>query len=325
MESIDKNFILSTAKETFQIEYETLKGLSAQLDNRFVDCVEHIFKNKGRVVTSGVGKSALVAQKIAATLNSTGTPSMFMHASDAVHGDLGMITKEDIVLCISKSGETQEIRVLIPLLKHMGVFVIAMISEEKSSLAKQADICLFVPVAKEADPNNLAPTASAIAQMAMGDALAISLLRLRGFTVQHFAKFHPGGSIGKQLFLRVKDLYPQNERPCVSSKSTMRETILEISSKRLGCTIIEDEDSGKMLGIVTDGDLRRLMEKHSDISHFSAGDILNPNPRTITPDALAIEALDEMRNNSITQLIVVENEKYIGVIHIHDLLKEGFV
>jgi arabinose-5-phosphate isomerase len=276
------------------------------------------------LVVSGIGKSAVIAQKIVATLNSTGTPSLFMHAADAIHGDLGMIRPEDVVLCISKSGETAEIKVLVPLLRHLGNTLVGMTSKADSFLGRQADLLLHTPVDQEADPNNLAPTASTTAQIAMGDALATSLLASRGFTPQDFAQFHPGGALGKQLYLRVSDLYPQNERPVVTPKADIRQTILEMTSKRLGCTAVLDEQE-HLLGVITDGDLRRMLEDGRDTQGLTAADIMSSQPRTIQADALAVKALEQMRANSITQLIVLDGQQYVGIIHLHDLIREGLI
>lgn len=316
--------ILSVAQKTLEIEAKTLRDLAASLDDSsdFAACVEAIFASPGRLVITGIGKSALVAQKIVATLNSTGTPALFMHAADAIHGDLGMIQADDLVLCLSKSGETQEIRALAPLLKTRGNRLIAMTALRESSLAKIADFVLFTPIEQEADPNNLAPTASTTAQMALGDALAISLLSLRGFSPSDFAQFHPGGALGKQLYLRVRDLYVLHERPFVFETADLQAVILEISSKRLGATAVLDS-SERLVGIITDGDLRRMLQSNPAFSSIRATDILTRNPKTIAPDAMATEAFSQMRAASISQLLVVEDEKYLGVLHLHDLIREG--
>ncbi len=318
--------ILETARQTIKIESETLSALESSINDDFVNVVKHVFQSKGRVVITGIGKSAIIAQKIVATLNSTGTPSLFMHASDAIHGDLGMIREEDAVICISKSGETSEIRVLVPLIKNLGNLLIGMVSNKTSYLAQYSDFTLLTPIKKEADPNNLAPTASTIAQMALGDALATALLALRGFTPNDFAQFHPGGALGKQLYLRVNEIYPANERPVVNLDTNIRDTILEMTSKRLGCAVVLDELE-KIQGFITDGDLRRMLErlKGSEIAHLKAKDIMTPSPRTISKNTLAIKAFELMRNHSITQIIVTENDEYLGIVHIHDLIKEGFI
>lgn len=318
--------ILAAARRTIQIEADALRALGESLDDSadFVACTEAIFQSTGRLVLTGIGKSALVAQKIVATLNSTGTPALFMHAADAIHGDLGMIQSDDLVLCLSKSGETPEIRVLVPLLKSRGNRLIAMTANRQSTLAKSADFLLFTPVEQEADPHNLAPTTSTTAQIALGDALATALLALRGFSPEDFAKFHPGGALGKQLYLRVRDLYPLHERPAVRPDAPLRDVILEISRKRLGATAVLDEREN-LLGIVTDGDLRRMLERGGDFSQTTACDILTASPKTIAPDAMAVDALAALREFSITQIVVVENAHYLGMVHLHDLVREGLV
>ena len=316
--------ILKTAKATLDIELEALQALKDNLGDNFVRAVESIYECKGRLVVTGIGKSAIVAQKIVATMNSTGTPSLFMHAADAIHGDLGMIQSGDILICISKSGDTPEIKVLVPFLKNAGTSLIAIVSNLNSYLAKQADFILHTPITQEADPNNLAPTASTTAQMAMGDALATSLLALRGFSSLDFAQFHPGGALGKQLYLRVKDIYPLHAQPSVLPDATIQETILEMTSKRLGATAVVDKNN-KILGIITDGDLRRMLTTQTDFKQLSAQNIMSENPFAIQPEAMAVEALQIMREKNITQLIVAEENTYIGLIHLHDLLKEGLV
>jgi arabinose-5-phosphate isomerase len=278
---------------------------------------------KGRLVISGIGKSAIVGQKIVATLNSTGTPSIFMHAADAIHGDLGMIQQHDVVMIISKSGESPEIKILITLIKNLGNPLIGMVGNLQSILAKSSNYILNTTVSQEACPNNLAPTASTTAQMAMGDAMAVSLMELKGFTANDFAKFHPGGTLGKKLYLRVNDLSTLNEKPEVRPESTIKEVIVEMTRKRLGLTAVVD--NAKLVGVITDGDLRRMLEKDLDIEHKMAKEIMSRDPKTIAPDALAVDALDKMRKNNITQLIVKTEEEYTGVIHLHDLLREGIV
>lgn len=319
--------ILAAAQRTIRIEAEALLALADSLDDTtdFRACVETIHRCNGRLVLTGIGKSAIVAQKIVATLNSTGQPALFLHAADAIHGDLGMIQTGDVVLCLSKSGESAEIKVLAPLVKNFGNCLIAMTANRQSTLARQADYMLWTPVEHEADPNNLAPTVSTTAQMALGDALAVALLALRGFSPDDFAKFHPGGALGKQLYLRVRELYILHERPVVPPDATLQEVILEISSKRLGSTAVLDEGTGALLGVVTDGDLRRMLARMTDFAGITARDIMTPTPKTIGPDALAIDALTLMRQHSITQLLVMENEKYLGIIHLHDLVREGLV
>jgi arabinose-5-phosphate isomerase len=318
--------ILSIARQTIRIEAEALLALAESLDDTtdFQRCVEAIAASPGRLVLTGIGKSAIVAQKITATLNSTGTPALFLHAADAIHGDLGMIRQHDLVLCISKSGETAEIKVLVPLVKNFGNPVIAMTANRQSSLARQADYVLWTPVEQEADPNNLAPTASTTAQMALGDALAVALLAHKGFSPGDFAKFHPGGALGKQLYLRVRDLYTLHERPAIRPDATLNEVILEISSKRLGAAAVLDENE-QLMGIITDGDLRRMLQLGGDFSTVHARDILSPQPKTIAPDALAVDALALMRQHSISQLVVLEAGKYLGMVHLHDLVREGLV
>ncbi len=319
------NPIIETALRTLDIEIETLTHLRESINADFVKTVEAIAKCKGRVVVTGIGKSAIVAQKIVATFNSTGTPSVFLHAADAIHGDLGIVQPVDIVLCLSKSGDTPEIKVLVPLLKNFGNILIAMVANKNSYLGKQADLILYTPIAQEADPNNLAPTASTTAQMALGDALAIALLTLRGFQPEHFAQLHPGGALGKQLYLRVRDIYPLHGIPSVFEDTFLKNIIIEITSKRLGATAVIDDDK-KIVGIITDGDLRRLLMTDRDLSTIIANDIMGKSPKTIEPDALGVEALRIMRELSITQLIVVNAQKqYLGMVHLHDLIKEGLV
>ncbi len=303
---------------------ETIRKLYEELNEPFVACVEAIFHAKGRLVVTGVGKSAIVAQKIVATLNSTGTPALFMHAADAIHGDVGMVQADDIVLCLSKSGETAEIKVLIPLVRHLGNTLIAMTARADSTLATQADYVLLTRVDVEADPNNLAPTASTTAQIALGDALAMALLALRGFSPADFATFHPGGALGKQLYLRVSDLYPRNERPIVSPADKLHHTILEITSKCLGATAVVEE--GRLIGIITDGDLRRMLEHTTNLEPIRAEDVMSRQPKTVSANTLAVQALEMMRRHSITQLIVVDDDgSYLGFVHLHDLIREGLI
>jgi arabinose-5-phosphate isomerase len=316
--------IIDAARRTIEQEADSIRLLSNYVDNHFAEAVRAIASCNGRLVISGIGKSGIVAQKIVATMNSTGTPSIFMHAADAIHGDLGMVLKDDVVMVISKSGESAEVKVLLPLIKNFGNLLIAMTGNEYSILARQADLFLNTTVTKEACPNNLAPTSSTTAQMVMGDALAVALMHLRGFNSDDFAKLHPGGSLGKKLYLRVQDLYVQNEKPKVSPDTSLREVIFEISSKRLGSTAVTDgEDT--LLGIITDGDLRRMLEKTDAPGTILAKDIMTSNPRTIEAEALAIEALDQLRKHDITQLVVTRGKKYIGFIHLHDLIREGII
>jgi len=319
-----ENLIRQTAQESLEIESKAISALQSSINDDFVAVAKHIKNTNGRLVITGIGKSAIIAQKIVATLNSTGTPALFMHAADAVHGDLGMIQSDDIVLCISKSGNTAEIKVLIPLLKNFGNLLVGMTSNKNSYLAKSADYLLYIPVNQEADPNNLAPTASAIAQMAMGDALATALLAARGFSPQDFAQFHPGGALGKRLYLRVSDLYPLNDRPLVQESDSLSETLLEMTAKRLGCTIVVNEQN-KVTGIITDGDLRRILAKGANINNLKAKDLMTPSPKMTQKNDLAVKALQIMRKHSITQVIVMENEDYLGIVHLHDLIKEGIV
>ncbi len=315
--------IQNIAVSVINNEYDAIKNLRNSINSDFVNSVKLILETKGRVVVTGIGKSANIAQKIVATLNSTGTPSVFLHAADAIHGDLGIVTREDIVIAISKSGETPEIKVLIPLLKSMENKIIAIVGNNKSFLANHADTILDVAVSKEACPNNLAPTSSTTAQLVMGDALAVSLLELRGFSSKDFARFHPGGSLGKQMYLRVSDIALNNQIPTVALNSSVNDVIIEISSKRLGATAVID--NSLLVGLITDGDLRRMLEKHSDFTNLSAKDIMTSNPLSIDCNQLVVIALDTMRKNDITQLPVIDGDKYIGVIHLHDILKEGII
>ena len=316
--------IKQLARTTILAEAETVKKLADYIDNDFERTVNQIFRGKGRVVVTGIGKSANIANKIVATLNSTGTPALFMHAADAIHGDLGMVQENDVVICISKSGNTPEIKVLVPLIKNRGNVLVAMVSNTDSLLAKQANYVLRATVEKEACPNNLAPTNSTTAQLVMGDALAVCLLNLRGFSTTDFARVHPGGSLGKKLYMRVEDLYANNEAPKVDADENIRAVILEISAKRLGAAAVVD-DEGQLSGLITDGDIRRMLENHQKVEHLKASDIMTTNPKTCTPEQLAIKAYHIMEENNITQLAVLEDGKYVGMIHLHDILKEGIV
>jgi arabinose-5-phosphate isomerase len=316
--------IQQTALHTIQLEAESVAGLAAFIDASFDKAVTAIHQAKGRLVISGIGKSGIVAQKIVSTLNSTGTPALFMHAADAIHGDLGMVQEGDVVMIISKSGESPEIKVLVPLIKNFGNILIGMVGGTDSFLAASSDIVLNTTVSKEACPNNLAPTSSTTAQMVMGDVLAVCLMHLNGFNGQDFAKFHPGGNLGKRLYLRVADLYTVNEKPQVNVNASLKEVIVEITAKRLGVTAVT-ADNDKLIGIITDGDLRRMLEKSDNIQSVTAKDILSANPKTVQPSLLAVEALDILRNNDISQLVVVENGRYLGILHIHDLVREGIV
>lgn len=316
--------IKEIALSTISNEAESVVNLKNYIDNEFAKCVDIIFHCKGRVIISGIGKSANIGSKIVSTLNSTGTPAIFMHAADAIHGDLGIIQPDDIIICISKSGNTPEIKVLVPLIKSMGNNIIAMHGNSNSYLALQADYNINCSVQKEACPNNLAPTSSTTAQLVMGDALAVALLECRGFTTSDFAKYHPGGALGKQLYLKVADLSIQNEVPKVTAETSLKQTIIEITSKRLGAAAVVENDI--IIGIVTDGDLRRMLQKDISIEHLIAKDIMSLHPKTIQHGELAVTALNVMKQNNITQLLVVdENDKYMGVIHLHDLLREGII
>ncbi|HQS24837.1 MAG: D-arabinose 5-phosphate isomerase [Sphingobacteriia bacterium 24-36-13] len=318
------NNIQALAQLTIETEAAAVIGLKAFINNDFEKIIQAIHEAKGRLIVSGIGKSAIVAQKIVATLNSTGTPSLFMHAADAIHGDLGMITSDDIVMLISKSGESPEIKVLIPLINNFGNLLIGMVGNTESFLAKQANLVLNTTVEKEACPNNLAPTSSTTAQMVMGDVLAVCLMKLNQFNNKDFAKFHPGGNLGKRLYLRVADLAAANEQPRVLPSATLKQVIVEITKNRMGVTAVVDENQ-QLIGIITDGDLRRMLEKTSDISTICASDILSTNPITVQPEALAVEALELLKKHDISQLIVAENGIYKGIIHIHDLIREGIV
>ena len=318
----DFNTIIATAKETILLESNAIANLANLIDENFENSVKYILNSRGRVIVTGIGKSANIATKIVATFNSTGTPSIFMHAADAIHGDLGTIQNEDIVICISKSGNTPEIKVLVPLIQNYGNKIIAITGNTDSYLGKNADFTLHTFVEKEACPNNLAPTTSTTAQLVMGDALAVCLLKLKRFSSKDFAKYHPGGALGKRLYLRVSDLIINNEAPQVHKSSSISEVIVEISEKRLGVTsVIEDT---AIIGIITDGDIRRMLSKTSNITSLTAHDIMSHNPKTITADAMAIDALETMEKNDITQILVTNKEHaYIGVVHLHDLIKEG--
>ena len=293
------------------------------MNDDFAFAVMEILTSNGRVIITGIGKSANIATKIVSTLNSTGTPAVFMHAADAIHGDLGIIRKEDIIICISNSGNTPEIRVLAPLLKMLGNKLIALTGNMNSFLAQKADFVINSTVEKEACPNNLAPTSSTTAQLVLGDALAVALLECRGFTMDDFAKLHPGGALGKKLYLKVEDLCLKNEIPKVNLNDEVRKAIVEISSKRLGVTAVMD--NGNIAGIITDGDVRRMLEKHSSIDKIKAADIMNSNPKRIDKNTLVVDALSIMRKNNITQLLAVDGTNYVGVIHLHDILNEGIL
>ena len=316
--------IQKIAKETLLNESEAIRKIADYIDDRFEEIVELILQMKGRVVITGIGKSAIIANKVVATMNSTGTPALFMHAADAIHGDLGMIQQEDVVICISKSGNTPEIKVLVPLLKRTGAMLIGLVSNMESFLAQQSDHVLNATIEEEADPNNLAPTTSTTAHMALGDALAIGLLAARGFSSEDFARYHPGGSLGKQLYLKVDDIYPQNELPVVHETDGLKTTILEISRKRLGAAAVVN-DQEDLVGVITDGDLRRMLGKYSNFESLQVKEVMTHHPKTVAKGEYAIRALNLMREWDISQLIVIDHKKVVGFVHISDLLKEGIV
>lgn len=312
------------ALKTIRMEAEAITGLKQFINGDFEKAVRYIAKCQGRVVISGIGKSAIIAQKIVATLNSTGTASVFMHAADAIHGDLGIVQQEDVVIIISKSGESPEIKALIPLIKNFKKKLIAILGKMDSYLAKNADFILNTTVKREACRNKLAPTTSTTAQLVMGDALAICLMELNNFKSDDFAKVHPGGMLGKKLYLRVADLYKRNEKPRVSARHSLKDVIMEISAKRLGATAVTDSKNN-LIGIITDGDLRRMLEKKDRLYDVKVKKVMTKNPKTITEEKLAVEALNLMQKNSIMQLVVVKNRKYLGFIHLHDLIREGLI
>lgn len=315
--------IISVAKNTIETESRAIAHLVDLVDDEFARAVNYVYNSKGRVIVTGIGKSANIAAKIVATLNSTGTPAAFMHAADAIHGDLGTIRDEDTVICISKSGNTPEIKVLVPLIKNLGNKLIAITSNKESFLGQQADFVLNAYVEKEACPNNLAPTTSTTAQLVIGDAFAMCLLDLRGFSSSDFARYHPGGSLGKQLYMRVRDLSGLNEKPMVSPDAGIRQVIVEISEKMLGVTAVVENET--IVGIITDGDLRRMLTKTNDISELKAKDIMTANPKKIESSEMAVKAMEIMEASSITQLLVENDNQYAGVIHIHNLIKEGII
>lgn len=311
------------ALSTLQTEADSISELKKFINDDFVGTVKYLSSIKGRIVVTGIGKSAIIAQKIVATLNSTGSPSIFMHAADAIHGDLGIIQKQDAIICISKSGDTPEIKILVPLLKNWGNKLIAIVGNVDSFLALNCHFVLNTYVAKEACPNNLAPTSSSAAQLAMGDALAVCLLDEKGFTSKDFAKYHPGGSLGKKLYLKVSDIYPLNAAPKVSVNEDIRKVIVEISSNRLGAVAVLK--ATKLVGIITDGDIRRMLLNNKDFTGITAQSIMNKEPKTTLKDTMAVEALQLMQTNNISQLIIAEKGKYIGMIHLHDLIREGII
>jgi len=315
---------VEAALRTIRMEAEAIQQLAAQLNDQFERVISCIGSTKGRIVVSGIGKSAIIAQKIVATFNSTGSPSIFLHAADAIHGDLGVVQQEDVVIIISKSGESPEVKVLVPLIKNFGNCLIAITGNMASYLAKKADFVLNTTVDQEACPNNLAPTTSTTAQLVMGDAIAVCLMEQKGFNIEDFAKLHPGGALGKKLYLRVADLYGDNEKPEVKAEQGIKEVIMEMTRKRLGVAAVTGAD-GRLMGIITDGDLRRMLEKTDNINTVTARDIMSFNPKTIDPSEMAVNALDLMRKNEITQLVVAENDIYLGILHLHDLVKEGLI
>jgi len=320
----DKLNILQIALRTFDLEARSIKGLGDFINEDFEKVVRRLAELKGRLVVSGIGKSALIGQKIVATLNSTGTASIFMHAADAIHGDLGMIRDQDAVMVISKSGNSPEIRVLVPLIRDLGNPLIAMVGNMDSFLARNSDHQLNTTIDHEACPNNLAPTTSTTAQLVMGDALAVCLMELKGFSPEDFARFHPGGTLGKKLYLQVGDLSTHHQKPKVKEGSSLKQVIMEITEKRLGVTAVMN-DQEELSGVITDGDLRRMLEKGGNLDRITAADIMTRSPKTIEADTLAVVALEKMRNSDITQLLVTEKGKYVGAIHLHDLLREGLI
>lgn len=315
--------VRTIAIRTIREEALAIGQLCEYLTEDFEQSVQLILNSKGRVIVTGIGKSANIASKLVSTMNSTGTPAIFMHAADAIHGDLGMIRGDDVVICLSKSGDTPEIKVLVPLIKTMGNKIIALAGNADSFLVRNADLFLNATVRREACPNNLAPTASTTAQLVLGDALAVALLECRGFSREDFARYHPGGALGKRLYLKVSELYKNNEKPEVQVGDDMRSVILEISSKRLGATAVLDGTT--LAGIITDGDIRRMLHRDVPFQSLKAGDIMTHNPLTINADILVADALDVMRKNNITQMLVMKEGIYVGVIHIHDILKEGII
>nr|WP_311940248.1 KpsF/GutQ family sugar-phosphate isomerase [Hwangdonia seohaensis] len=319
----DEISIIGTAKHTIEMESKAISNLVSLITDDFAHAVKLIYNSKGRVIITGIGKSAIIANKIVATLNSTGTPAIFMHAADAIHGDLGLILKDDVVICISKSGNTPEIKVLVPLIKSAKNKMIAITGNIDSFLGQQADFVLNAYVEQEACPNNLAPTTSTTAQLVIGDALAVCLLELRGFSSNDFAKYHPGGALGKKLYLRVHDISSVNEKPQVQLDTSIKNIIIEITEKMLGVAAVVE--NGKIIGIITDGDLRRMLTKVEDFSGLTAKDIMSSNPKHINVDAMAVDALEVMETNGISQLLVEDNGNYAGVVHLHDLIKEGII
>ena len=321
---ISEKTLIDLAVGVIEKEAQAVSNLKPYIDEEFVEILNLIYNSKGRLIITGIGKSAIIGTKIVATLNSTGTPSVFMHAADAIHGDLGIIQPDDVVLCISKSGNTPEIKVLVPLINRMGNKLIAMVSNADSYLAKHSNYIIRATVDKEACPNNLAPTTSTTTQLVMGDALAVCLLKMRGFSQEDFARYHPGGSLGKRLYLTVGDLIDSNVRPCVKGEETIPNTIFNISQNRLGATVVLD-DQGALMGIITDGDVRRMVEKGIPFESLKAEDIMSRNPKTIELRELAVNAFNVMEKNKITSVVVLDEGKYVGLVHIHDILREGIV
>ncbi len=319
-----KNGIIETALQTIQLEAKSIADLAAFLDDSFYKTIEQLNNCKGRLVFSGIGKSALIAQKIVATLNSTGTPSLFMHAADAIHGDLGVIQKEDIVLILSKSGESPEIKALVPYIKNFGNKIIALVGNTSSYLAKEADYILNTTVSAEACPNNLAPTSSTTAQLVMGDVIAVCLMQLKGFTSADFGKYHPGGNLGKRMFLKVADLTNKELKPTVALDTPLKNVIIEITKNRLGVAVVLNNEH-QIVGIITDGDLRRMLEKTVQIENITATDIMSNTPHLIDHQILAVEAIDKMKQNEISHLVVTNEGSYYGILHIHELIKEGLI
>lgn len=316
--------IISLAKQTITQQARAIAGLVSFITDDFEKIIDLIINCKGRVIVSGIGKSAIIAQKIVSTLNSTGTSALFMHAADAIHGDLGMIQLDDVVMIISKSGDSPEIKVLVPIVKNFGNKIIAMVGQTQSYLAGQANLILNTTISEEACPNNLAPTTSTTAQMVMGDAIAICLMHERGFGADQFAKFHPGGTLGKKLYLKVSDLSFYNEKPAVDEKDSLKDVIVEITKKRLGATAVLNKKK-QVAGIITDGDLRRMLEKNISLHNITAKDIMSANPKKISQNELAVDALVLMRKANISQLLVVDDKKYAGILHLHDLVREGII
>jgi len=319
-----KKYIIQSAISTLELEAAAILNVAKNINDDFEKVVSTILQCDGRVIVTGIGKSAIIAQKIVATFNSTGTPAIFMHAADAIHGDLGMIQRNDVIICLSKSGNTPEIKVLVPLLKSAGNKLVGMVGELESFLAEQADLVLNTSFEKEACPHNLAPTTSTTAQLALGDALAICLLECREFNESDFAKYHPGGSLGKKLYLKAKDLALSNEKPSISPAAAVKDVLIEISKNRLGAVAVVDELE-QVVGVITDGDIRRMLENNMSIAGLKAEDIMGKQPKSIQADALAVEALHIIKENNITQLLVLQQNTYFGIIHLHDLLNEGIV